>query len=87
MRTRSTLRGEGDIPEHIPVCRALLETTDPHQKTDLIHVKMLTRFTLEHIPVSRALLEIEIEINFGTHPRFRALLEIEIEIEIEIDID
>ena len=53
-----------------------VETTDPHHKTDSVHVKMLTRFSpLEHIPVFRALLEIEIKNadsvhSAGTHPRF-----------------
>ena len=73
---RGAFRGGGH-PEHIPVFRALLETTDPHRKADLVHAKMqtwptlrwglgsckmLTRFTLEPIPVLRALLEIEIEV-------------------------
>ena len=40
MRTRSTLReGGGSNQEHIPVFTALLETTDPHHKTDLVHAK------------------------------------------------
>ena len=63
------LEGGGHL-EHIPVFRALLETIDPHQKTDSVHAKMLTRFILEYIPVFRALLKIEIEINSGTHPHF-----------------
>ena len=33
-------------PEHSPVFRALLETTDPHQKVDSIHAKMRTLSTL-----------------------------------------
>ena len=33
-------------PEHIPDFRALLGTTDPHRKTDLVHAKMRTRSTL-----------------------------------------
>ena len=70
--TRSTQKcglgprsGGGGHPENIPVFRALLETTDPHQKTDSFHAKMQTRFTPEHIPVFRALLEIEIKIKGG----------------------
>ncbi len=38
--------GRGGHPEHIPVFRALLETTDPHQKRDSIHAKMRTRSVL-----------------------------------------
>ena len=51
------LEGGGGHPEHIPVFRALLKTTDPHQKVDLVHTKFGTRSTPEHIPVFRALLE------------------------------
>ena len=34
-------------PEHIPIFRALLKTTNPHQKADSVHVKMQTRSTLK----------------------------------------
>jgi hypothetical protein len=34
-------------PEHIPVFRALLETTDPHQKANLVHTNMRTWSTLK----------------------------------------
>ena len=49
--------GGGGHPEHIPVFRALLETTNPHQKANSVHAKIQTRSTPEHIPVIRALLE------------------------------
>ena len=68
-------QGGGHL-EYIPVFMSLLETTDPHHKTDSVHAKMLTRFTPpEHIPVFKSLLENEIEI------------EISIEIEIKIEIE
>ena len=39
-------RGEGrGHLQHIPIFRALLETTDPHQKVDSVHEKMRTRST------------------------------------------
>ena len=41
------LSGGGGQQEHIPVFKALLKTTDPHQKPDLVHAKMLTASTLK----------------------------------------
>ena len=38
----------GGHPEHIPVFRALLETTVWHQETDSIHAKMRTASTLKN---------------------------------------
>ena len=35
----------GGQPEHIPVFKALLETTDPHQKAESVHTEMRTRST------------------------------------------
>ena len=70
-QTWSTLRGAGTSGTH-PRFRALLETTNPHKRTDSVQAKTLTRLTPEHIPVFRGLLKIEIkiEVDSGTHPRF-----------------
>ena len=57
--TKELLKGKGGGGhlEQLPVFRALLETTDPHQKADSVHAKIRTLSTPEHIPVFRALLE------------------------------
>ena len=53
---QGAFRGGGH-PEHIPVFRALLETTDPYQKADSVNAKIWTWSTLEHIFVFRVLFE------------------------------
>ena len=66
----------GGHPEDIPILKALLETTDPHQKEELVHAKIWTLSTPEHNPVFRALLETTDphqkadSVYPGTHPRF-----------------
>ena len=40
----SLAKGGGGHSEHIPNFRAILESTDLHQKTDSVHTKMLYRF-------------------------------------------
>ena len=45
----------------------------PRYGGDSVHAKMLTRFTLEHIPVFRALLKIQIEIELRNTSSFLGL--------------
>ena len=65
-------------PDNILVFRVLLETTDPHRKADLVYAKMRTRSTLRWGLGLRKNVD---SVHSGTHPRFKALLEIEIKIE------